>query len=77
MFYNSVYLVLAMLGLCCCTWAFSICGKWGPLSSCGVQASYCHGFSCCKARTVGQAGFSSCDTWAQQLKLLVSRAQAQ
>ena len=30
---------------CCCTWAFSICGRWGLLSSCGEQASHCSGFS--------------------------------
>ena len=23
------YLFLAVLGLCCCTWAFSSCGEWG------------------------------------------------
>ena len=27
------FLLLAVLGLCCCTWAFSSCGKWGPFSS--------------------------------------------
>ena len=26
-----IYLFLATLGLCCCTRAFSSCGKWGPL----------------------------------------------
>ena len=26
-----IYLFLAALGFCCCTWAFSSCGKWGPL----------------------------------------------
>ena len=24
-------LFLAVLGLCCCAWAFSSCGEWGPL----------------------------------------------
>ena len=24
-----IYLFLAALGLCCCPWAFSSCGKWG------------------------------------------------
>ena len=23
-----IYLFLAELGLCCCTWAFSSCGEW-------------------------------------------------
>ena len=26
-----VYLFLAVLGLRCCTWAFSSCGEWGLL----------------------------------------------
>ena len=26
-----IYLFLAALGLCCCAWAFSSCGEWGPL----------------------------------------------
>ena len=26
-----IYLFLAALGLCCCVWAFSSCGKWGLL----------------------------------------------
>ena len=30
----------------CCTWAFSSCGEQRLLSSCGVQASHCSGFSC-------------------------------
>ena len=34
----SIYLVLAALDLCCCTWAFS---------SCRAQASLCGAFSCC------------------------------
>ena len=35
---------LAVLGLCCCVGFLSNCGKWGPLCSCGVQASHCGGF---------------------------------
>ena len=30
---------------------------------CGVRASHCSGFSCCRARAVGCEGFSSCSTW--------------
>ena len=37
------------LCLCCCTRAFSRCGEQWLLSSCGPQASYCSGFSCCGA----------------------------
>ena len=35
----KIYLFLAVLGLCCCTQAFSSCGKQGLLSSCSTQAS--------------------------------------
>ena len=31
----------------------------------GLQASRCSGLSCCRARPVGQVGFSSCCAWAQ------------
>ena len=31
-FFNTfIYLFLAALGLCCCTWPFSSCGEWGLL----------------------------------------------
>ena len=36
---------LAALGLCCCVQAFSSFGELGLLSSCGVGASHCSGFS--------------------------------
>ena len=45
-----------MLSLCCCAQAFSSCSEWGLLFSCGVQASHCGGFSCCRAHAL--------DTWA-------------
>ena len=48
--------ILVSVGLCCCMWAFSSCGEWGLLSSCGVQTSRCCGFSCCGARALGFAG---------------------
>ena len=38
---------------------FCSCGKQGLLSSCVVRASHCLGFSCCRAQTLGLAGFSS------------------
>ena len=44
------YLFLPVLSL------FSSCGKWGLLSSFGVQASHCSGFPCCGARALGQVG---------------------
>ena len=33
-------------------WTFSSCGERGLLSSCGVWASYCFGFSCCGVWTL-------------------------
>ena len=49
-----------MLGLCCCTWAFSSCGKVGLLSSWGVWASHWGGFSYWGAHVLGCTGFSTC-----------------
>ena len=43
---NIIYF-LAVLGLRCCTWAFSSRLELGLLSGCGVQASHCGGFSSC------------------------------
>ena len=45
--------ILVALGLWCCVWAFPSCSEWGLLSSCGVQASHCGGFSCCRAWAPG------------------------
>ena len=36
---------MAVLGFPCCVQAFSSCREWGPLSSCGAQASHCSGLS--------------------------------
>ena len=47
--YLLTYLFLAVLGLCCCTQAFSSCSKWGLLSKCMAWASHCSSFSCCRA----------------------------
>ena len=60
-FQNFIYLFLfwAVRGLCCCKQVSSGCGEWGPLSSCDVQASYCCGFSCGRARALQHVGFSS------------------
>ena len=37
--------MLAVLSLHCCAWSLSSCRKQGLLSSCGVWASHCSGFS--------------------------------
>ena len=43
--YIYIYLIVAALGLCCCTQAFSSCGGRMLPSSCKAQASHCRGFS--------------------------------
>ena len=48
-FLRFLYLLLAVLGLHCCT-GFSLVAEHGLLSSCSVRASDCDGFSCCRAR---------------------------
>ena len=58
--FMPLFLFLAVLSLCCCTWAFSSCGELGLLSSCGAQASHCSDFFCCGAQALGTMGFSSC-----------------
>ena len=58
-----ILLFLAVLGLCCCMWAFCSRGEQGLLLSCGVQASRCRGFSCCKERAL-EPRLSSFDTRA-------------
>ena len=62
---------MAVLGLCCCAWAFSSCGEQGLLFRCGAWGSHCGGFSCCgvralcaQASVVAARGLSSCSTWA-------------
>ena len=45
-----------MLGLGCCSRAFSTCREHGPLSSCGVRVSRRSGLSCCGTQAVGLVG---------------------
>ena len=44
---------MAVLGLCCCSRAFSSCIEQELLSHCGAQTSHCDGFSCCGAQALG------------------------
>ena len=46
-------------------------------SPCCMKASHCSDFSCCRFQALGWTGSSSYVTWAQQLWLPGSRAQAQ
>ena len=54
--YTYLCLFLSVVDLCCCTWAFSSCGKQVLLSSCSIRISHCVGFFCCRAWALG--------TWA-------------
>ena len=36
----------------------------GLYAGCGVRASHCSSFSCCRAWALGHVGFSSCSSWA-------------
>ena len=76
-FFNFVYVFLAVLGLCCCMWAFSNCSKQGPLSGCGVRASHCSGFSWCRAQAPECEGFSSCSSQALERRLSSRGTQAE
>ena len=62
-FLKFIYL-LAVLTLCCCTWAFfSCCG--GVTLPCGAQASHCEARSPLTGSKACE--LSSCSFWAQQL----------
>ena len=54
-----MYVSMVVLGLHCCTHAFSSCGQWGLLCSYSAWASHCGGFSCRGAQALGCMGFSS------------------
>ena len=58
----SVLLSLAVLGLPCCTRAFS---------SCGAQASRCGDFSC-EAQALGHRGFGRCGSRALETSSTVA-----
>ena len=45
-FLRSVYLLLAVLGLCCCVQAFYSCSKCGASLHCDAWAAHCGGLFC-------------------------------
>ena len=70
-----MHVFLAVLGLHCCTQAFSSPGKWGLLSSV-AQASHCSGFSCCRAQAlehVGSAVLDSRLSWSVACGILLAQ----
>ena len=48
-----IYLSMAVLGLHCCTWAFSSCGKRGPLFPALCRFLNSVACFCCRARALG------------------------
>ena len=60
---------LVVLGLCCCMPAFSSCGSWGLIFSCGAWTSYCGGFSCCRARVLGVQASEAAAPWPSSCSL--------
>ena len=62
--YTIMYLFMVVLGLCCCTQAFSSCGKWGLLFV-AVHISHCDGPSCCGAGALGRRASAVCSTRVQ------------
>ena len=55
---------------------YSSCGGWGLLFSCSSRAPHCTGFFRSGAWALGNSGFGSCGTWAQESRLPGFRAQA-
>ena len=58
--YYFCLFIFCVLGLHCCLQTVSSCSEQGLLASCGLQASYCSGSSCCGAQPLGYVGFSIC-----------------
>ena len=77
-----LFFFLAALGLCCCTGFLQL--RWaGATLHCGVWASHCGGFSCCRAWALGAwasvvaaRGLSSCGSWALEHRLSSGGARA-
>ena len=77
-----IYIFLAVLGLCCCTQAFSSCGEQGLLfvsvhghliAIASLVMSQALGM---RASVVVARGFSSCGLWALECRLSSCGAQA-
>ena len=64
-FYLFVCSFLAAVGLCCCVWAFSGCGKQGLLFVATLAAFTEVASLVARAQALGCVGFSSCGTLAQ------------
>lgn len=60
-FFLLIYLYFGSAGSSLLHNLFSSCGKQALTSICGTRASHGCGFSCCRARVLGHAGFSGCN----------------
>ena len=76
LFFFSFFFFLAVLGLCCCVWAFSSCGEWGLLFVAVhglliAVASLCWGARALGAwaSVVAARGLSSCGSRALERRL--------
>ena len=56
--FYQIYLLLAVLGLCCCMQAFSSCSEQDLLSHRGVSASHL------VASLIAEHGLNNCGAWA-------------
>ena len=65
---NFIYLYLAVLGLPCCL-GFSLIAMSRGYSSCSMRASYCRGFSYCRAWSLGCSHGSWAGSRAQDQNL--------
>ena len=73
---NFESLYLAVMGLHGYMQIFSSFSKKGLLSTCGSWASYCGGFSCCRAQALGHVSFNSSGSRALEHRLNNCGAQA-
>ena len=82
LFFNKfiyfIFLFLAVLGLCCCTWAFSSCGERGLLfvAVCGLLIAEHSRALGARASVVAARGLSSCGSQALEHRLSSCGARA-
>ena len=78
LFLKTILLINLILTL----WIFAaqvyslVVASWAYSLTYDAQASHCGGFSCCGAEAPGGAGFSSCGTGIQYLRVQDARPEA-
>ena len=73
--FKIIVFIFGCASLHCCV-GFSLVMASGAALYLQWWTSHCLGFSCCRAWSLGHRSFSRCSSWAHQLQLLGSRAQA-